>query len=303
MKLKNVLKFFNRSASKILIVGMVFALTGGMVAYAQFYRTTAPVPGFNYGYGYGFTDGYGYGYGYHGVLDADGDYGFFGDDGAVASFEVDPTRTTATVTFTSTYIADHSVDYGEDDTSENIGDYTDSDPIGENSIEITGLMCNTDYVLLVNSRDSGDNVWPSEDLEFTTDSCGGGGGGGRVSNAPSNTSQTTINIITAIQRAIAILTSAGQTVPQALYDVLHALGVTDGSNTAGQIFTQNLTIGSTGAQVMLLQKFLGVTPVDGIFGPVTQAAVVKFQKEHGITPSVGFFGPISRALANTLFHP
>lgn len=299
MKIKKLFTFLNRSASKILIVAMVFALTGGMVAYAQFYRSSGP--GFGYGYGYGFTDGYGYGYGYNSIIDTEGNYGFFGDDGAVASFEVNPTKTAATVTLTSTYVADHSVDYGESDTSENIGDYTDSDPIGESSIEITGLICNTDYVLLVNSRDSGANVWPSEELEFTTDSCGGGGGssGSRPQTVVVTTVSPTTSYITAIQRAITILTSAGQTVPQALYDVLRALGGSTGVSSG--VFTTNLFFGSEGLQVELLQKFLGATPVDGKFGPITQAAVIKFQKDHGITPAVGYFGPITRAVANKLY--
>ena len=79
-------------------------------------------------------------------------------------------------------------------------------------------------------------------------------------------------------------------------------------------FTQNLTMGSTGSEVMALQKFLN--SVDGAqlatagagspgnetsyFGSITRAAVSKFQQKYGITPTAGYWGPISRAKAASL---
>ncbi len=78
------------------------------------------------------------------------------------------------------------------------------------------------------------------------------------------------------------------------------------SMSAGFTFTQNLTIGSTGAEVVALQQMLVaqghlVMPVGvsmGYFGTLTQAAVAKWQAANGIAPAVGYFGPISRAKAN-----
>lgn len=80
------------------------------------------------------------------------------------------------------------------------------------------------------------------------------------------------------------------------------------SNTTGYNFTQNLTVGSTGADVTSLQQFLvgggylnmpaGVSY--GYFGPLTRSAVAAWQAANGISPAVGYFGPISRAKANTM---
>lgn len=42
--------------------------------------------------------------------------------------------------------------------------------------------------------------------------------------------------------------------------------------------------GSKGDKVKQIQKVLGITPADGIFGAGTEAAVKKFQKEHGLFP-------------------
>jgi hypothetical protein len=71
-------------------------------------------------------------------------------------------------------------------------------------------------------------------------------------------------------------------------------------------FDSNLTIGSTGADVVALQTTLvaggqltmpaGVNM--GYFGALTQAAVAKYQVANGITPAVGYFGPITRAALN-----
>ena len=92
-----------------------------------------------------------------------------------------------------------------------------------------------------------------------------------------------------------------------------------GSQQAGGLacsltFKQNLTIGSTGTEVLALQKFLN--SIDGTqlattgagspgnetsyFGSISRAAVSKFQQKYGITPTAGYWGPISRAKANSL---
>jgi hypothetical protein len=71
-------------------------------------------------------------------------------------------------------------------------------------------------------------------------------------------------------------------------------------------FTSDLTIGSTGPQVVALQTFLEskgylVMPVGvakGYFGALTRAALARFQAANGIAPAVGYFGPITRARIN-----
>jgi len=80
-----------------------------------------------------------------------------------------------------------------------------------------------------------------------------------------------------------------------------------GANTS-YTFTQNLTVGSTGADVTSLQQFLvgggylnmpvGVSY--GYFGPLTRAAVAQWQAANGVAPTLGYWGPLSRAKANSM---
>jgi hypothetical protein len=72
------------------------------------------------------------------------------------------------------------------------------------------------------------------------------------------------------------------------------------------VFTMDLSFGSTGNEVVELQKFLmaqgylNINAPTGWFGPMTQAAVAAFQTAHKISPAVGYFGPMSRAKANSM---
>lgn len=94
------------------------------------------------------------------------------------------------------------------------------------------------------------------------------------------------------------------------------------SGTCSANFTRNLGVGSSGADVLALQKFLnrsadtrlGVSGAGSpgfetqYYGPITAAAVSKFQVKYRseiLTPSglvnpTGYFGPSSRAKANAL---
>ena len=73
--------------------------------------------------------------------------------------------------------------------------------------------------------------------------------------------------------------------------------------STGTTFTQNLTVGSTGAEVTALQQVLVaqgrlVMPAGvamGYFGSLTQAAVASWQAANGVSPAAGYWGPISRA--------
>ncbi|MDQ3089588.1 MAG: peptidoglycan-binding protein [bacterium] len=78
--------------------------------------------------------------------------------------------------------------------------------------------------------------------------------------------------------------------------------------TVSTTFTADLTMGSTGTQVVALQTFLEqkgylVIPVGvskGYFGALTRAAVVRFQLANGIAPAVGYFGPLTRGKVNAM---
>lgn len=97
---------------------------------------------------------------------------------------------------------------------------------------------------------------------------------------------------------------------------------TTGGKSCSFTFTQNLTAGSSGAEVMNLQKFLNMWPETQVsaagagapgmetmtFGPATKAAVIKFQNKYasevlapvGLTAGTGYWGASSRAKANAL---
>jgi hypothetical protein len=53
--------------------------------------------------------------------------------------------------------------------------------------------------------------------------------------------------------------------------------------------------GSAGRDVVALQKALGVSPADGVFGPQTETAVKGFQIVHHLNPVDGIVGPATRA--------
>jgi peptidoglycan hydrolase-like protein with peptidoglycan-binding domain len=80
--------------------------------------------------------------------------------------------------------------------------------------------------------------------------------------------------------------------------------------SASYEFNQNLTIGSTGADVIALQQLLinkgfltSVSAPTGYFRSGTQAALGKFQAANGISPASGYFGSKSRAFVNSLNAP
>lgn len=72
------------------------------------------------------------------------------------------------------------------------------------------------------------------------------------------------------------------------------------TTTASYTFTRDLTIGSTGPDVVALQTwliahgFLIPAGPTGYFGTQTRAAVSAFQAANGIQPTAGYFGPITR---------
>jgi peptidoglycan hydrolase-like protein with peptidoglycan-binding domain len=75
-----------------------------------------------------------------------------------------------------------------------------------------------------------------------------------------------------------------------------------GDTTTTSCFPRNLTIGSRGDDVLMLQNYIQsqgyMTVTDsnrGYYEDLTKRAVAAFQASVGISPADGFFGPVSRA--------
>lgn len=95
---------------------------------------------------------------------------------------------------------------------------------------------------------------------------------------------------------------------------ISGMGGSTSSSGAGQCtFTKDLTIGSTGSDVMCLQKYLNsaghMVASSGAgspgmeseyFGSRTQSAVSKWQAANGVSPTAGYFGSRSRAKYNSM---
>ena len=77
------------------------------------------------------------------------------------------------------------------------------------------------------------------------------------------------------------------------------------------VFKRDLRLGSRGADVKELQKYLndkGFTisktgagakgKETYFFGPATRVALAKFQKANKISPAWGYFGPLTREAVN-----
>ncbi|MES2668401.1 MAG: peptidoglycan-binding protein [Patescibacteria group bacterium] len=114
---------------------------------------------------------------------------------------------------------------------------------------------------------------------------------------------------TVIAKIFAVLAVAGLVVSSvaAFAPVAGAQTTTTTTTTStSMMFSRDLTLGSTGADVTALQNLLisngyaipaGAT---GYFGAQTQAAVAKWQAAEGISPAAGYFGPITRAKVNAM---
>ncbi len=103
---------------------------------------------------------------------------------------------------------------------------------------------------------------------------------------------------------------------QALLAQISAMsgGTSSGGSGAGcYSFTMTEQMGSTGGEVMWVQKFLNnhgaVIAATGAgspgnessyFGAKTKAAVAKWQGMNGVSPAAGFWGPLTRAKANSV---
>jgi len=103
----------------------------------------------------------------------------------------------------------------------------------------------------------------------------------------------------------------------ALISQLNQLKGTPSGNATSYTFTRDLTLGSKGDDVRMLQIMLNKSSDTQVanfaagspgnessyFGALTKASVIKFQKKNGITPAVGYFGPKTRAVMNAMTGP
>mgnify|MGYP001606877184 FL=1 len=124
-------------------------------------------------------------------------------------------------------------------------------------------------------------------------SSGGGGGGGGGSPAKKSNGGGSSPIVTP---PVAPAPINVPRLPVANTPTPKVLGV------ATYTFTQDLSLGSTGAEVGELQKILArlnffTGPTSGYFGPQTQAAVRAFQQARGLQ-QVGRVGPQTRTALN-----
>lgn len=103
---------------------------------------------------------------------------------------------------------------------------------------------------------------------------------------------------------------------QALLAQISALSGGSSSSTSGAgcyTFTMTEQLGSTGGEVMWVQKFLNAHGAmvsssgagspgneSSYYGAKTKAAVAKWQGMNGVAPAVGYWGPLTRAKANAV---
>lgn len=116
--------------------------------------------------------------------------------------------------------------------------------------------------------------------------------------------------------ATAIITALGLSGSQAAVIQALVTGSSSSSSSSSCNFTRDLTIGSTGDDVMCLQKLLNANGFtvstsgagspgneSTYFGAKTQSALAKWQASKGITPSAGYLGPKTRAALASVSGP
>lgn len=251
--------------------------------------TCADSKGYDYCYGYGWSgnlQAWGYGYGYkskdfYGEVDTTqaAAYGFDGDDGSVTIDSIDITQTTATITYSTNYLARLAHAYTPNsDGSGFIGVEEEHDfNSGERIWSITGLVCDTTYYIGINAFDAGDNQWLVQD-SFTTDACfdtpepgssprttilGSISGAGTKAGDPSSS-------LLRLPPITLALGSVGVDV-QDLQILLNHIGVFLDNHGAGSPGEETEYFGKkTYAAVKAFQQVFDLKKVDGIYGPETQ---------------------------------
>ena len=115
-------------------------------------------------------------------------------------------------------------------------------------------------------------------------------------------------LVTNFRSTFLIDIAANITLPMPIIDALAFIPVTTvGASTGGSLPVGDLDVGSSGAAVITLQKYLiqastGVAATrlagagaTGNFGIITKAALLEFQVSVGIASPSGYYGPVTRA--------
>jgi peptidoglycan hydrolase-like protein with peptidoglycan-binding domain len=104
--------------------------------------------------------------------------------------------------------------------------------------------------------------------------------------------------------------AAGISLPQPIINAIASIPTTSTTipiNVYTPVLSDDLALGSSGAKVIELQKYLiqaasGVAATrlasagaTGYFGEMTQAALIEYQVAMGISPSIGYYGAITKA--------
>lgn len=146
---------------------------------------------------------------------------------------------------------------------------------------------------------------------------GGGGGGGSSSSGSSASSASVVTAITSPVPSISpsvsptpISSPISSPIPSSVPLVVSPTPINVPS-TPPVIILRNLSVGSKGSEVMMLQQFLasdksiypeGIT--NGVFGPKTKSAIQRFQEKYGIAKKgqhgYGVLGPKTRAKVKEL---
>ncbi|HTX87009.1 MAG TPA: peptidoglycan-binding protein [Candidatus Nanoarchaeia archaeon] len=115
-----------------------------------------------------------------------------------------------------------------------------------------------------------------------------------------------------IKSILNIPPAQAQTNPTASPAAVPAISTPAAEKSAAKyIFSRNLSLGSVGADVQQLQRFLNARGFilaksgpgspgkeTAKFGALTRSALAKFQKANRIKPAVGYFGPLTRKAVN-----
>lgn len=253
-------------------------------------------PQFRYGYGWsGNFQEWGYGYGYgenmnHPVGEEDlprlAEYGFDGDDGAVSVDDVITTKTTATITYSTNYLARFAYGYatGYPITEENLLYAYDNNTdyvSGQQTIDATGLNCGTTYYYGIVARDAGNNRWEKQGT-FKTKSCGNETISGQIpglsprSGDNSSTNHNPRNL--RLPPITLALGSFGQDVKD-LQTLLNFFGTFLASTGDGSPYHETMTFGQKTLNALKsFQSTFGLNKVDGIYGQETHDVMESFLK-------------------------
>ncbi len=145
------------------------------------------------------------------------------------------------------------------------------------SASVSGLYSSHSYTYYVRCKDSSNNENTSDTvISFSVSSASSGGGDDNSSGSGGGTNNDS---------------GSGQSNTGTKY-------------TARTQWNRNLTLGSSGSDVLALQKvliskgYLSIKKPTTYFGRLTKAALVRYQKANGIYPTSGYFGPKTRAYMN-----